>query len=89
MLRLQVYEQLAYRAAEGLVRLGCSGAVVVMPTTPGRFSKRAFASRDTTMRPVSAAWAAMIRPWSPRGWPARRLRAGRRACWSAVLLEAG
>lgn len=58
---------------------GGRGQAAVALSTPGRFSKRAFASRETTVRPVSAAWAAMIRSWAPRGCLVRRTWASRRA----------
>ena len=46
--------------------------------TPGSSPKRAFMSRLTTVRPVSAACAAMIRSCAPRAVPERRTWASRR-----------
>ena len=48
-------------------------------TTPGRSPKRAAASRLSTILPVCAACAAMIRSCAPRGLPERRACAISRA----------
>jgi hypothetical protein len=82
-------------ARELAPRLGSAGGVLpqlrvpgrgqaLMAVTPGRSPKRAFASRLTMIRPVSAACAAMIRSCAPRGVPVRRMCASRRACLAAV-----
>lgn len=49
-----------------------------MALTPGSSPKRALASRLRMVRPLSAAWAAMIKSCAPRGEPDRRTWASRR-----------
>jgi len=55
-----------------------------MALTPGSAPKRALASRLSMVRPVWAAWAAMIRSCAPRGEPDRPTWASRRPWWAAV-----
>jgi hypothetical protein len=67
-------------AAAAMARLR-QASVAVMP---GRPPNRALASRVSTRRPVSAACAAMIRSWAPRGLPDLRTWASSRAWCAAV-----
>ena len=55
-----------------------------MALTPGSSPKRALASRLSMVRPVCAAWAAMIRSCAPRGELDRRTWASRRPWWAEI-----